>query len=133
VLDDRGLVAAIRERVAGPGSVPAVEVDAPEGRLVLPAAVESAALRIAQEAVANVRRHAAAAHCTVTLGLQPGMLRLDVVDDGRGLPDHFRAGVGLGSMHERAAEVRGTVEVVRSPDGGTRVTARLPVPAAGPT
>ena len=132
VLDDRGLVAAIRERVAGPGSVPAVEVDAPEGRLVLPAAVESAALRIAQEAVANVRRHAAAARCTVTLGLEPGMLRLDVVDDGRGLPDRFRAGVGLGSMHERAAEVRGTVEVVRRPDGGTRVTARLPVPTTGP-
>ena len=132
VLDDRGLVAAIRERVAGPGSVPAVEVDAPEGRLVLPAAVESAALRIAQEAVANVRRHAAAARCSVTLGLEPGMLRLDVVDDGRGLPDRFRAGVGLGSMHERAAEVRGTVEVVRGPDGGTRVTARLPVPTTGP-
>ena len=132
VLDDRGLVAAIRERVAGPGSVPVVEVDAPEGRLVLPAAVESAALRIAQEAVANVRRHAAAARCIVTLGLEPGMLRLDVVDDGRGLPDRFRAGVGLGSMHERAAEVRGTVEVVRGPDGGTRVTARLPVPTTGP-
>ncbi len=132
VLDDRGLVAAIRERVAGPGSVPAVEVDAPEGRLVLPAAVESAALRIAQEAVANVRRHAAAAHCKVTLGLEPGVLQLDVVDDGRGLPDRFRAGVGLGSMHERAAEVRGTVEVVRRPDGGTRVTARLPVPTRGP-
>ena len=132
VLDDRGLVAAIRERVAGPGGVPVVEVDAPDGRLVLPAAVESAALRIAQEAVANVRRHAAAARCIVTLGLEPGMLRLDVVDDGRGLPDRFRAGVGLGSMQERAAEVRGTVEVVRRPEGGTRVTARLPVPTTGP-
>jgi len=92
----------------------------------------AAALRIVQEAVANVRRHAAAARCTVTVGLEPGMLRLDVVDDGRGLPDRFRAGVGLGSMHERAAEVRGTVEVVRGPDGGTRVTARLPVPTTGP-
>jgi len=132
VLDDRGLVAAIRERVADPGSVPAVEVDAPDGRLVLPAAVESAALRITQEAVANVRRHAAAARCVVTVGLEPGMLRLDVVDDGRGLPDRFRAGVGLGSMQERAAEVRGSVEVVRRPDGGTRVTARLPVATTGP-
>lgn len=132
VLDDRGLVAAIRERVASPGSVPAVEVDAPDGRLVLPAAVESAALRITQEAVANVRRHAAAARCVVTVELEPGMLRLDVVDDGRGLPDRFRAGVGLGSMQERAAEVRGSVEVVRRPDGGTRVTARLPVATTGP-
>ena len=129
VLDDRGLAAAIRERVAAPGSLPVVEVDAPERRLVLPAAVESAALRITQEAVANVRRHAAASRCTVTLGLEPGMLRLDVVDDGRGLPTRVSAGVGLRSMHERAAEVRGTVEVARRAEGGTRVTARLPAPA----
>ena len=132
VLDDRGLAAAIRERVAAPGSLPVVEVDAPERRLVLPAAVESAALRITQEAVANVRRHAAASRCTVTLGLEPGMLRLDVVDDGRGLPTRVKAGVGLRSMHERAAEVRGTVEVARRAEGGTRVTARLPAPGPSP-
>ena len=132
VLDDRGLAAAIRERVAAPGSLPVVEVDAPERRLVLPAAVESAALRITQEAVANVRRHAAASRCTVTLGLEPGILRLDVVDDGRGLPTRVSAGVGLRSMHERAAELRGTVQVTRRADGGTRVSARLPAPGPSP-
>ena len=132
VLDDRGLAAAIRERVAAPGSLPVVEVEAPQRRLVLPAAVESAALRIAQEAVANVRRHAAASRCTVTLGLEPGMLRLDVVDDGRGLPTRVSAGVGLRSMHERAAEVRGNVEVTPRAEGGTRVTARLPAPGPSP-
>ena len=82
-------------------------------------------------AAANVRRHAAASVCTVTLRLEPGMLRLDVVDDGQGLPTRLRAGVGLGAMRERAAEVRGTVEVARRPEGGTRVTARLPVTATG--
>jgi len=132
VLDDRGLAAAIRERVAAPGSLPVVEVDAPERRLVLPAAVESAALRITQEAVANVRRHAAASRCTVTLGLEPGILRLDVVDDGRGLPTRVSAGVGLRSMHERAAELRGTVQVTRRAEGGTRVSARLPAPGPSP-
>ena len=110
-----------------------VAVEAPDGRLELPAAIESAALRIAQEAVTNVRRHAAASSCTVTLALAPGMLRLDVVDDGRGIPAPVRAGVGLRSMHERAAEVRGTVEVARRNGSGTRVTARLPVMATEPT
>ena len=132
VLDDRGLAAAIRERVAGSGSVPDVRVEAPDGRLELPAAIESAALRIAQEAVTNVRRHAAASSCTVTLALAPGMLRLDVVDDGQGIPAPVRPGVGLRSMHERAAEVRGTVEVARRNGSGTRVTARFPVTAAEP-
>ncbi len=60
ILDDRGLVAAIRDRVHGRSAADRLRVDvvAPEELLPLPAAVDLAALRIVQEAVANVRRHA---------------------------------------------------------------------------
>jgi signal transduction histidine kinase len=51
---------------------------------------------------------------------------VEVTDDGRGLPTELRAGVGLHSMRERAAEMAGTCEVGPAPGGGTRVLARLP-------
>ena len=107
MLDDRGLVAAIEERLSAPGSVPAIRVDAPPERLELPAAVESAALRIVQEAVTNVRRHAAASVCVVTVTVDGGMLRLSIADDGVGIPDRFVGGMGMRSMAERAGEVGG--------------------------
>jgi signal transduction histidine kinase len=67
--------------------------------------------------------------CVVRLRLdEPGILRLDVVDDGRGLPPERRAGVGLNSMRERAAELGGTCTVAAAPAGGTWVCARLPLP-----
>jgi signal transduction histidine kinase len=51
---------------------------------------------------------------------------VDITDDGRGLPDDARAGVGLHSMRERAAEMGGDCRIAALPEGGTRVTARLP-------
>ena len=71
VLDDEGLVAALRERIIVPGIEPR---DRHGSRLAngyeLPAAVESAAYRIAQEAVMNVRRHAAASQCHVSIAIE---------------------------------------------------------------
>ena len=97
VLDDRGLVAAIRDRVHGQSAADRVHVEivAPDGPLALPAAVDLAALRIVQEAVANVRRHSGASRCTVVLERDPGELRVQVDDDGRGIPDRIRPGLGL--------------------------------------
>jgi len=103
-----------------------VRVEAPDVRMDLPAAVESAALRIAQEAVANVRRHAAASVCVVRLRQDAGTLRITVDDDGRGIPPRIRPGVGLRSMSERAAEVGGTCVATPRAGGGTRVEAVLP-------
>ncbi len=131
VLDDHGLVAAIRERLTAPGSVPEIRLDAPDARLELPAAVESAALRIVQEAVANVRRHAAASVCIVTVDQADGILRVSVSDNGIGLPTHLRSGVGMQSMAERAAEVGGELTFARPDAGGTRVEVRLPVGERG--
>ncbi|MGJ6965019.1 sensor histidine kinase [Streptosporangium sp. G11] len=120
-LDDLGLEGALR---AAAGET-AVTVDGPLDHL--PAAVEVAAYRIAQEALTNARRHAGAATVLIRLRRLPGELRVEVTDDGIGLPENPVAGVGLISMRERAAEVGGSCVIGRGPGGGTRVTARLPV------
>jgi signal transduction histidine kinase len=92
----------------------------------LPAAVEVAAYRIALEAVTNAARHADARTCTLRISLDRD-LELEVTDDGRGVPSDYRAGVGLASMRERAAELGGTFRVEPAPGHGTRVLASLPL------
>jgi signal transduction histidine kinase len=138
-LDDLGLVGALRETAAqyGQNGID-VSVDAQE-LPPLPAAVEVAAYRIAQEAMTNVARHAEARECSVSLApdelLDAGVLCLEVRDDGRGLPkvqagvtSPAPAGVGLHSMRERATELGGSLTVEALPEGGTVVRARLPLP-----
>ena len=56
-----------------------------------------------------------------------GALQVLVEDDGVGLPEHFRAGGGIASMRERAAELGGTCSVSRREPSGTSVRAVLPV------
>ena len=56
---------------------------------------------------------------------------IEVGDDGSGLPDTYRAGMGLHSIRERAAELGGVATATREPAGGTAVQARLPLPRAG--
>jgi len=51
---------------------------------------------------------------------------VDVSDDGVGLPDGWRTGVGIASMRERVAELGGTLEIEPCLPHGTRITARLP-------
>ena len=129
ILDDRGLVAAIRDRVHGQqADALRVEVRAPGAELKLPAAVDLAALRIVQEAVSNVRRHAKASTCTITLERRGGELRVQVDDDGVGIPPRVRGGLGLASMRERATELGGSARFGTAPGGGGRVTVRLPAP-----
>ncbi|MGY1826276.1 sensor histidine kinase [Blastococcus sp. SYSU DS0541] len=129
-LDELGLVGALErltERCStdGDGLRAGVEVD---GELPpLPAAVEVAAYRIAQEALANVVRHAAARTCTLRLAADEAELTIEVLDDGAGLPAEPVPGVGTSSMRERAAETGGRCQVLPAPGGGTRVLARLPL------
>ncbi|GAA4043716.1 hypothetical protein GCM10022248_07840 [Nonomuraea soli] len=99
-----------------------------EGELAgLPAAVEVAAYRILQEAITNARKHAAARTIEVCLVRERDRLRVSVSDDGCGLPLRPQAGVGLGSMRERAAELGGTCTVRPAEGGGTVVHADLPL------
>jgi signal transduction histidine kinase len=124
VLDDHGLVAAIRDRTNGPEEPP-VRVRAPE-LPDLPAAVDLAALRIITEAVTNARKHAAASTIEVGLELTHGRLAVVVSDDGVGLPADVRPGIGMRSMVERAAELGGTARYDRSAPG-TRLMVTLPL------
>jgi signal transduction histidine kinase len=126
-LDELGLVGAIREqadRIGANGRL-RVDVSAPPDLNGLPAAVEVAAYRIALEAMTNVARHADAATCTIRLAVGRE-LELEVVDDGRGLPEGHRAGVGIASMRERAEELGGSCNLAAAASG-TRVLARLPL------
>jgi signal transduction histidine kinase len=101
------------------------EVDAPDELPALPAAVEVAALRIAQEAMTNVARHAGATRCEVALALGDG-LRIEVRDDGAGV-NGAKPGVGTVSMQERAGELGGTLAIEPADGGGTVVRAVLPL------
>jgi signal transduction histidine kinase len=129
-LDDLGLVEAIGERASRYGAGDEgfrATVETPDELPPLPAAVEVAAYRIVQEALMNVSRHARASACTVRLACTDGRaLTVEVTDNGVGLPDRPEHGVGLSSMRERAAELGGVCEIVRSWPSGTRVFARLP-------
>jgi signal transduction histidine kinase len=130
-LDELGLIAAIREQATNYSQNGLnVSVEAPEQLPPLPAAVEVAAYRIVQEAITNVSRHARAGACHVRLSLS-NELELEITDDGVGLPEDLRAGVGLSSMRERAAELGGTFAAEPlALAGGTRVLARLPLPTS---
>ncbi|RAN78153.1 hypothetical protein B5P43_17295 [Bacillus sp. SRB_336] len=130
-LDDLGLVAAIRATLPAPvqpGAGPSLTVHT-EGELRnLPAAVEVAALRIVQEALANTARHARAAHAAVVLSRTAGELHVTVADDGTWVPaSDLHRGVGLESMRERARELGGRAEIGPAQGQGTRVSARLPL------
>ena len=125
-LDELGLTSALRGQVARyVHSGLTITLDVPDSLPPLPAAVEVAAYRIAQEGLTNVVRHAAASTCLIRLAVGEE-LRLEVIDDGRGLPSARSAGVGLVSMRERAEELGGVCVVGLAPGGGTRVFARLP-------
>jgi signal transduction histidine kinase len=127
-LDDMGLRGALGEeilRYCDKGL--RIIFEAPESLPALPAAVEVAAYRIVQEALHNVARHAQARTCTVRLDVAADQLLVEVVDDGLGLPEGRRSGVGLQSMHERAAELSGLCLVESRAGGGTRVRAELPL------
>ena len=126
ILDEWGLVAAVREQVAQYQlNNVRVTVDAPESLPALPAAVEVAAYRIALESLANVFRHANASTCAICLALCEDALTVEVRDDGGGLPSSFHAGVGINAMRERAAELGGSCIVETITNGGTRGLAQL--------
>ena len=129
-LDELGLISALREQ-AEQYHIDGLRVtlEAPEPLPSLPAAVEVAAYRIVQEAMTNVVRHAQAHTCTIRFALDHG-LDLEICDDGRGIPAGQRAGVGLTSIRERAAELAGRCEIEAMSTGGTRLHIRLPLPRA---
>jgi two-component system, NarL family, sensor kinase len=122
-LDELGLVGALAEQARHLG---AIRVEGPDPQPPLPAAVEVAAYRIAMEAMTNITRHASAAKGLVTISVD-GALRLEIVDNGIGMPSVFRAGVGITSMRERASELGGSCTVEVGSPQGTIVRAVIPL------
>lgn len=89
--------------------------------------VEVVLLRAAQEAFANVRRHAQARSVVVRLGQAEGEVTLTVSDDGRGFDVEAVDGFGLAGMRERLRSAGGRLAVGPGADGGTTLCARVPV------
>lgn len=127
VLDQLGLVSALRQHCErfGRETGIAVRFEAEEG-LPVPAAAEAALLRVAQEALLNVEKHARASRTNVRLEQGDGWLSLVVRDDGVGLGGNSQGGTGIGSMRERAELLGGTLRIDGSPGGGTEVAIRVP-------
>ena len=91
-------------------------------------------LRVAQEALINVHRHAEASRVAVNLEIAGGALRLSVIDDGRGFNpamsdgsgDTPRLGVGIPGMEARIRQFDGALEIVGGP-AGTTINAVIPL------
>ena len=135
-LEPGALDAALRRLAATadghPGTAARFEVS---GAVVpLPRPAEVMLLRVAQEALANARKHARAGQVIVCLRYGAGQVGLDVTDDGSGFdPGQAAGGYGLPGMRARAEEAGGRLQVRSSPGCGTTVSVVVPVPGpAGP-
>lgn len=101
--------------------------------------VEVTLLRTAQEALANVAKHAEATRVGLTLSYMEDLVTLDVRDDGVGFDPHVRrpngstsGGFGLAGMRQRVQRLAGRLEIESEPGGGTAISASVPaIPAGG--
>ena len=127
-LETGDLLSLLRTRAAHLSATSPVRVtlELPESLPALDSAVEAAALRIADEAITNVLRHAQATECTVTVTLDDE-LRIQVKDNGVGFSGLREGGVGVPSMQARAAALGGTCDL-RSTAPGSLLEAVLPLP-----
>ena len=105
-----------------------------EGSVASGPEIEEALYRIAQEALNNALKHAAAASVAVRIDAEGDELRLEVTDDGQGFdPERVRdrGGLGLVTMRQRAEGLHGTFEIVSTPGQGTTVRVQVPDQPAG--
>lgn len=139
VLEERGLVPAL-EALAGNaplwGPVVTIETRGLVAEERLPAEIELGLYRIAQEAVSNARRHAAATMVQVTLERAGGRAVLVVADDGQGFPPRrigatADSGQGVPGMRERAETLGGALSIESTPGFGTRIAVSVPLPTSG--
>jgi signal transduction histidine kinase len=140
ILDDLGLVASINQILSDAGDRQQFEtsfgVTGRERRL--PAPVELALFRIAQEAITNVERHASARHVAVGLSFESSGLRLLVKDDGVGflVADHPQGdggqSLGLPGMTERAHLIGSRLVLHSAPGSGTTIDVWVPATIIDP-
>jgi signal transduction histidine kinase len=139
-LEDLGFGPALEMLIRQAGGRTSADVRLEGGPAVdrLPAEVELAAYRIAQEALNNAVQHARAEHIWVRTACQAEMLLLTVADDGIGFslptqPDLLtREGhYGLLGIQERVNQLGGTLQIDTAPGRGTRLTVHLPAQTSG--
>jgi signal transduction histidine kinase len=84
-------------------------------------------LRVCQEALTNVRKHAGASRAQITLSYGKDLVRLAVCDDGAGFdPARAVGGFGLRGMRGRVTEAGGRLQVRSEPGAGTTVSVEVP-------
>ncbi len=136
VLDDLGLEAALSRYVAEHAAIHGLAIESKIGLdgARLPAPVEVTLYRIAQEALTNIARHAAAKRVRLSLTHEGRLVRLTVQDDGRGFepseapaPGGTTGRLGLYGIRERAALWGGTAELRSAPGRGTMLSVVIPV------
>jgi PAS domain S-box-containing protein len=134
VLDDYGLQAALNSYIEEYKARFGIQVHLDHSEIAisgLEPGVAMTVLRIVQEALTNVVRHAQATQVHVSIGFANDMIHLVVQDDGIGLTESQRTGHlnshGLKIMRERAEAFGGNVNVGLAPGRGTRVEARIPI------
>ena len=136
VLDELGLEGAIRDTIAHMSALAGVSIEADLADLPggLGDAQQTVVLRVVQEALQNVRKHASASTVSVATRAEDGVWLLDVRDDGRGfdvgaVAARGRRNFGLQFMRERAELIGARFEVRSRPDGGTVVRLAIPTGA----
>lgn len=135
VLEGQDLAAALQSgtRMWTAGSSVEVAVDVGGAPITLPQEVEQHLLRIAQEAVTNVLKHAGASRIWIKLHTEARKLYLRIVDNGRGFEQQdvfsVRGGhFGLIGMRERAERLGGELRLASHPGEGTEVEVTVPLP-----
>jgi len=118
-------LAALTDRAAAAG----VQLDLTvTGNNDLPQDVRLSVYRIMQEALTNVIQHAAPARCQAVVAIEPAEILIEVTDDGRRPATLNGGGHGLIGIRERVSMYGGRFAAGPRPEGGFRVTARLPYP-----
>jgi signal transduction histidine kinase len=141
-LDEMGLVGALRQRaeqlldvraIAGADQLQ-IEIEPTAPLPPLPAAIEVGTYRIVTEALVNVVKHSGADYCRVLIDFRPetNELKLEIADNGVGLTKQppksaHNGGLGLTSIRERTGELGGVCRFDSPPEGGTVISAALPV------
>jgi signal transduction histidine kinase len=135
-LENAGLIEALKQHCEALGFRTGARVEFHlEGDLppseALPPGAQEAILRVAQEALANVGRHARARNVQVSLYSAPGRVELQIKDDGTGFdPNQSPRGMGVANMRARAGEIGAEFELASQPGGGTFVRFSLPYTTA---
>jgi PAS domain S-box-containing protein len=132
ILDHLGLMPALRWYFDQQGQRAGLSIDFKHRDMpvTIPAEIQTACYRIAQEAMTNVFRHAKARHVFVELQELNGTLEFTISDDGVGFnieEIELRASLGMAGMRERAAAGGGTFLATSSPGKGTTILVRLPL------